>query len=203
MFSTMVSPKVLEMMEVAPDSVSLGGSEVEATIFFSDIQGFTTMSERLTSADQVEFTNSYMTAVTEAILAHDGYVDKFLGDGVMAVWGAPVADEDHVEKACRCALAQQVVIREQHDAWLARYGVDIVVRMGVHCGTVTAVNMGSSAKFEYTVMGDSVNLAARLEPSNKDYGTSVIVSESVANGLPEAFVLRRLDQIRNFWGHHS
>ncbi len=195
MFSTMVSARVLERMEAEPDAVSLGGKEVEATVFFSDIRGFTSITEALSSARQVELTNSYMTAMTRTIMDSDGYVDKFLGDGVMAVWGAPFPDSEHAEKACRAALRQQETIRELHDQWLEEFGVDIQVRMGVNTGRVTAGNMGSAEKFEYTVMGDVVNVAARLEPSNKDYGTRIIIGEPTRAELPDDLFVRPLDVI--------
>ncbi len=196
MFSTMVSDKVLEYLEENPGSFSLKGHSAEATVFFSDVSGFTTMSEKLPPAAVTDILNKYLTPVTDCIMEHGGYVDKYIGDGVMAVWGAPYPDEQHALKACLAALEQQSIVRELNINLGAEYGGEFRVRMGLSSGPVTAGNMGSQKKFQYTVMGDVVNLASRLEPANKDFGTSVIISESTYQRAQDSMLARPLGRIR-------
>jgi len=196
MFSTMVSGKVLTFLEENPESFSLKGRNVDATVFFSDVASFTRISERLPPERLTQFLNAYLTPVTNCIMEYGGYVDKYVGDGVMAVWGAPFPDPQHAEKACLCALEQQRIIRDLGSALKAEYDVELQVRMGIASGIVTAGNMGSEKKFQFTVIGDVVNLASRLEPANKDFGTRIIISESTRQMARNAIVTRPLAKIR-------
>ena len=195
MFSTMVSPEVLMYLEENPGSFSLTGHKVEASVFFSDLVGFTHISEGLDPSRLAGLLNSYLTAVTDCIMDHGGYVDKFVGDMVMAVWGAPFPVEGHALHACRAALAQQQVIADNGERWNREYGFVIAARMGINSGIVSAGSMGSTRKLQYTVMGDGVNFASRLEPINRDYDTAVIIGDTTRTLAGDSMVTRELDKI--------
>jgi class 3 adenylate cyclase/CHASE2 domain-containing sensor protein len=195
-FSTMVSGDVLERMEENPESLALGGERRDVTVFFSDVAGFTRVAEGLSPTKLVEVINTYLTPMTEIILESRGYLNKFLGDGIMAVWGAPLPLEDHAALACRSALAQQRKIDELRPIFAEKFEVDLQVRMGINTGAVDAGNMGSLNRFEYTVMGDAVNLAARLEPANKDYGSKILIAQPTWERIRgKGLVTRLLDRI--------
>lgn len=195
MFSTMVSGQVLEYLEEHPDSFSLQGHTVDATVFFSDVAGFTEISERLPAHRLTALLNAYLTPCTNCILNHGGYLDKYVGDQVMAVWGAPFSEPDHAFKACQCALEQQRIIQAMNGRLEQDFGVRLQVRMGINSGSMTAGNMGSQRKFQYTVMGDAVNLAARLEPCNKDLGTTVLIGEQTRRQAGDRVVVRRVGRV--------
>ena len=195
MFSTMVSDKVLRFLEENPESFSLRGHNVETTVFFSDIANFTDISENMSPETLTKFLNTYLTPVTNLIMGHGGYVDKYVGDAVIAVWGAPYPDPDHAVKACLAALGQQRIIADLNKELEREYGTGIRVRMGLNSGIVTAGNMGSEKKFQYTVIGDVVNLASRLEPANKDFGTKIIIGESTYTMAKDRIVVRPLGKI--------
>lgn len=195
-FSSMVSGDLLERMEENPESLALGGERRDVTVFFSDVAGFTHVAETLTPEKLVEVINTYLTPMTEIILLSHGYLNKFLGDGIMAVWGAPLPQANHAERACLAALAQQRKIDELRPLFREKFGVELKVRMGINTGPVDAGNMGSLNRFEYTVMGDSVNLAARLEPANKDYGTRILIGRGTFEQIRgKDFAVRLLDRI--------
>lgn len=195
MFSTMVSGDVLRYMEDNPGSFSLAGEERQATMFFSDVAGFTTISESLTPQDLVLLLNAYLTPMTEIVMAHQGYVDKYEGDAIMAEWGVPYPIEDHARLACFAALDQQAKLADMREELYQRFGHRLFVRMGLNSGTVSAGNMGSTRRFSYTVMGDAVNQAARFEPANKDYDTDIMMGASTY-GLAKQYVeVRMLDKI--------
>ncbi len=196
MFSTMVSEKVLEYLEENPHSFSLQGHNVEATILFSDIADFTGISENLPPERLTQLLNSYLTPVTNSIMEQGGYVDKYVGDEVMAVWGAPFPDPMHALSACNSALVNRETVRSFNDHWHRDYGFRIRVRTGINSGTVTAGNMGSEKKFQYTMIGDAVNLAKRFEPANKIYGTEIILGSETYRMVREQMVCRPLGKIR-------
>ncbi|NJK91051.1 MAG: adenylate/guanylate cyclase domain-containing protein [Blastochloris sp.] len=175
----------MDLVLESPEGLSLSGRKAEATMFFSDLAGFTSISEKLGAEELAQLLNRYLTPMTDIILEEDGYLDKYSGDGIMAVWGVPYPDPDHALKACRAALRQQDRLRELAAEIKAELGIEISVRMGINSGQVSAGNMGSERKMQYTVMGDPVNLAARLEPANKDYGTCIILAEETKKRLPE------------------
>lgn len=195
MFGTMVSKDVLRYLEMHPGSFSLTGQKVEATMFFSDVAGFTTISESLEPGKLSELLNKYFTPMTHIIMDRRGYVDKFQGDAVMAVWGVPFPMKDHAVQACLAAVEQQKKMAEIAPVLKEQYGHEIKVRMGLNSGIVTAGNMGSNLKFQYTVMGDAVNQAARYEPVNKDYGTTIVIGESTYNEAKDEIVARLLDKL--------
>lgn len=192
-FSKMVSPKVLQFMEEHPESLS--GERREATMFFSDVAGFTAMSESISPDQLSKILNDYLTPMTNIILARDGYVNKYAGDGIMAIWGVPYPSNDHAVMACLAAIDQQAKIRELAPVFLEKYSVKLHVRMGINTGVVSAGNMGSEERYEYTVMGDAVNFAARLEPANKDYSTLIMIGVKTYEEAKDAIVARKLDKI--------
>jgi len=194
-FSKYLSPSVLKSVLADPDNMKLGGEKIEATILFSDIAGFTTISEKCEPEEISRLINTYMTAMTSIILKYNGTIDKFIGDAIMAFWGAPVPDPDHALNACRTAVEMQerlITLRNE----LKGMGLpEITVRIGLNTGMVIAGNMGSEDLFDYTVLGDAVNLASRLEGANKQFGTDIMISgftyEKVADRV-EARLLGRI-----------
>ena len=195
MFSTMVSGEVLKYLENNPGSISLEGKRMEATMFFSDVAGFTTISETLSPEKLVSLLNGYLSPMTEIIMESQGYVDKYEGDAIMAEWGVPFQIEDHAKLACWAALDQQKMISELRPKFIEEFGIDIVVRMGLNSGLVSAGNMGSEKRMSYTVMGDAVNQAARFEPANKDYGTVIVIGQTTFELAKNAIEARLLDNL--------
>jgi adenylate cyclase len=195
MFGTMVSPNVLKYLEQNPGSFSLTGARAEATMFFSDVAGFTTISESLEPAQLAELLNRYLSPMTDIIMARGGYVDKYEGDAIMAEWGVPFPMEDHAAQACYAALEQQEKLAALRDTLKAEFGHELTVRMGINTGTVTAGNMGSESRFQYTVMGDAVNQASRFESANKCYGSLIMIGETTHEAVHELFETRLLDLI--------
>ncbi len=192
MFGKYVSPEVVsQMMDHPPE---LGGVDRELTVFFSDIRGFTSMSETLTPQELVKHLNEYLTAMTDIILETGGTLDKYVGDEVMCFWGAPLEVKDHAYQACRCALMQKAKLAELNSNWPAEKR--IAIGIGLNTGIMTVGNMGSPGRMNYTLMGDNVNLGARLEGTNKVYGTMIIVSEYTYAMVKDRFIFRELDTIR-------
>ncbi len=192
MFGKYVSPDVVaQMMDNPPE---LGGVDRELTVFFSDIRGFTSLSETLTPQELVKHLNEYLSAMTDIILETGGTLDKYVGDEVMCFWGAPLEVKDHAARACRCALMQKAKLAELNALWPPEKRLNIGI--GLNTGIMTVGNMGSAGRMNYTLMGDNVNLGARLEGTNKVYGTMIIVSEYTYAMVKDQFVFRELDTIR-------
>ena len=192
MFGKYVSPDVVaQMMDNPPE---LGGVDRELTVFFSDIRGFTSLSETLTPQELVKHLNEYLSAMTDIILETGGTLDKYVGDEVMCFWGAPLEVKDHAARACRCALMQKAKLAELNAHWPPEKRLNIGI--GLNTGIMTVGNMGSAGRMNYTLMGDNVNLGARLEGTNKVYGTMIIVSEYTYAMVKDQFVFRELDTIR-------
>jgi adenylate cyclase len=175
-FSHYLSPSVLEAVLAHPEKLKLGGEKIEATILFSDIAGFTTLSEKLPPEMIAHIINRHMTVMTKIIIQYKGTVDKFIGDAIMAFWGAPVNDDEHAANACRAAIAMQNQLTLLNEEFKSEGLPEIAMRIGINTGNVIAGNMGSDDLFDYTVLGDAVNLASRLEGANKTFGTSILIS---------------------------
>jgi adenylate cyclase len=195
MFSTYVNPSVVDELITNPDKLKLGGERRELSVLFSDIEGFTSISEQLESQELVSLLNEYLSAMTEIVLTNDGTLDKFEGDAVVAFWGAPIPQEDHAMRACRCALQMQDALIEIRRVWQADNKPCINVRIGINTGEMVVGNMGGARKFDYTVIGDSVNLASRLEGANKQYHTGILVSERTYEFVKDQILGRELDLI--------
>ncbi|MBF0340684.1 MAG: CHASE2 domain-containing protein [Magnetococcales bacterium] len=195
-FGQYLSPKVVDILVKDPSKLSLGGEQREMTAFFSDVAGFSTISEKLTPAELVQLLNEYLTAMCDIIARYDGTVDKFEGDAIIAFWGAPLDQPDHAALACCAAVdmgAHMVKMREQ----LAAEGRPrLTVRMGLNSGPMVVGNMGSKQRMDYTIMGDAVNLAARLEGANKFYASDTMVSGVTYEQAKERIEARPLDVVR-------
>ena len=195
-FSRYLSSQVVTAVLDHPEMLSLGGSRRVMTVFFSDLAGFTSISETQTPEDLVGLLNKYLSLMAGNIMDWDGTLDKFEGDAIMAFWGAPLVQEDHALRACCSALEQQRLMDKFRRDALAAGLPELRVRMGINTGPMIVGNMGSEARFDYTVMGDSVNLASRLEGANKGYKTEIMISESTYDMVRDKVEVRELDLIR-------
>ena len=191
-FGKYVSPKVVEQLTENPPE--LGGVDRELTVFFSDIRGFTEKSESMSSQELVNYLNIYLTAMTNTVVEYYGTLDKYIGDAVMGFWGAPVPQPDHALLACKCALRQMERLAELNEKWPPERRIDIGI--GINTGIMTVGNMGSPMRMNYTLIGDNVNLASRLEGTNKTYGTNIIMSEYTYGLVKDKVLVRELDNIR-------
>ncbi len=179
-----------------PEQVHLGGEEKELSVMFADIRGFTTISEGLSPSKLVELLSQYLSEMTDTIFKNWGTLDKYIGDAIMAFWGAPYPQPDHAERACQAALQMLDTLKRMQAGWEAEGRPRIDIGVGVNSGPVLVGNMGSRLRFNYTVMGDNVNLASRLEGLNKEFATHLIISESAYEQVRGKFVARELDFIR-------
>ena len=195
MFSTYVNPSVVDELLEDPGKLALGGQRKELTVLFSDIEGFTTFAQTMDPEQLVELLNEYLDDMSERILAFDGTLDKYEGDAIMAFWGAPVPLPDHALLACKSALAMRDGLKELNKHWGEQGRPELRMRIGINTGDMVVGNMGSRGKFAYTVMGDSVNLASRLEGANKVYRTSIMVSRRTFELVKDQIVGRELDTI--------
>lgn len=195
-FKRYVSAAVVNEILKDPGRVKLGGERREMTVFFSDIAGFSTLAEKMEPEKLVELINEYLGVMTELIFAHRGTLDKYEGDAIMAFWNAPIHQEDHALRACRAALDNLAALRRLQEGWAERGLIGFEIRIGINTGPMIVGNMGSPARLEYTVLGDAVNVGARLEQENKKFGTRIMISESTlkAAGL-ENLNVRELGQI--------
>lgn len=191
-FSKYVSPDVVtELLQHPPE---LGGVDKELTVLFSDIRGFTSLSEGMTPQELVNHLNLYLTAMTDLIHEYKGTLDKYVGDEIMCFWGAPLEQPDHAVLASKCALRMMEKLAEMNSQWPENRKINIGI--GLNSGIMTVGNMGSQGRMNYTLMGDNVNLGARLEGTNKEYLTNVIISENTYQYIHETAVVRELDNIR-------
>jgi class 3 adenylate cyclase/CHASE2 domain-containing sensor protein len=198
-FRHYLAPSLVDQMMENPDALKLGGDKRWITVMFTDIAGFTTISEGLRETPEklIELMNRYLTLMAGVVNRHDGYVDKFIGDAVMAVWGAPVEVADAEKKAVETALDCQAALAVFNRDVVGDYLPDgqLGTRIGIATGFAVAGNMGSAQRLNYTVTGDMVNLSARLEGANKEYGTAIMISELTAQAIGDGYVLRRLDRL--------
>lgn len=192
MFGKYVSPAVVD--QILQNPPELGGVDKELTVLFSDIRGFTTLSESMTPQALVNHLNTYLTAMTDCILEYRGTLDKYVGDEIMCFWGAPLPQADHAIMSCKCALKQMQVLHELNEKWPSEKRINIGI--GLNSGIMTVGNMGSQGRMNYTLMGDNVNLGARLEGTNKAYHTNIIISEFTYGLVKDKVVVRELDNIR-------
>ncbi|MDG4476916.1 CHASE2 domain-containing protein [Thiovibrio frasassiensis] len=195
-FGHYVSPQIVHQLLEHPEKLSLQGEEKNLTVLFSDIRGFTSISEKMTSEELGHFMNEYLTAMSHLIFEHKGTVDKFIGDAIMAIWGAPIEDSDHAANCVRAAFRMMAQLDTLQTDWQKRGLPDVAIRIGINTGVMSVGNFGSDQRFDYTVMGDNVNLASRLEGANKTYGTSIAISEYTKTALGEGFYCRLLDLVR-------
>jgi adenylate cyclase len=195
-FKQYLSPIVIEKLMENPDQLKLGGEEKVLTIFFSDVQGFTSISEKLSPTQLTGLLNEYLTAMTDIIYQTGGTIDKYEGDAIIAFWNAPLEQADHAEQAVRAALQCQAKLDTMRADLNARYGSNLYVRIGINTGPVVIGNMGSNQRFNYTFLGDAGNLAARLEGINKQFGTFLMISHNTRLAIGNAFPVRELSRVR-------
>lgn len=194
-FATYLSPAVVNQLIESPEKLVLGGEKREITAFFSDVEGFTTISETLDPVTLVELLNEFLTEMTDIVLANAGMVDKFEGDAIIAMFGAPNALANHARAACHAAVEMQERLDALRAKWEAEKGVTIRMRVGLYSGFAVVGNMGSNNRMDYTMMGDTVNTAARLEGVNKLYGTYVMIGESTYDAVSDTVFARQIDSI--------
>lgn len=196
-FAKYVPEKVVDELLLHPELLQLGGEERILSVLFTDVENFTTMAEQMTPTELVSLLNEYLSEMTAIVLAHGGIVDKYEGDAIMAEFGAPLPMPNHAEMAVRAGLAMQQRLCELRPLWAERGLPALRCRVGINTGPMVIGNMGSHQVFDYTVMGDAVNLAARLESANKLYQTYLMISEfTYAELAPEMFRTRLLDVIK-------
>ncbi|HLA26553.1 MAG TPA: CHASE2 domain-containing protein [Syntrophales bacterium] len=203
MFATMVSPEVMKIMEENPESFRLAGEQREATIFSSDVSGFTNISEGVTARELANILNIYLTPMSNIIMSYSGYVDKYEGDAIKADFGVPLSDPGHSWKACFSALYQQEELKVIQRMILLKYGVKITARMGINTGIVSAGNMGSEKRMQYTVMGEAVTIAEELEPANKLFESWIAIGPDTFRQSREAVDVRYLNNLIMGPSHQS
>jgi adenylate cyclase len=195
LFSRYVAPDVYRQLLEDPARARLGGQRREMSVLFSDIRGFTTVSERGQPEDIVSQLNEYFSRMVEVLFAHKGTLDKFVGDMVMALYGAPIEDEQHADHAVTSAVAMVEELRLLNARWAAESRPQLDIGIGINSGVMVAGNIGSDTIMSYTVIGDQVNLGARLESLNKEYGTRIIISESTRQRLKGRYDIRPLGDV--------
>ena len=196
-FQQYLSGDVIDQMLADPSRLQLGGEKRELTMFFSDLKGFSTISESLDPAELTSLMNDVLSDVCEVIFEEGGTVDKFIGDAVVAFWNAPMSQPDHALRAVRAAVRCQRRLAEKSDLYRARAkGTPILMRIGLNTGEVVVGNMGSRQRFNYTMLGDAANLASRLEGANKAFGTAIMVAESTWRQLAGAVPGREIASVR-------
>src|SRR6266403_1014731 len=195
-FALYLAPQVIDKMLSSNKLPELGGETRDVTVFFSALAGFSSISEKMTPAELVMFMNEYLSAMTDIIESKGGYIDKYIGDSIVAVFGAPADDSDHASNAAHAALGCRARLEELNQGSPAFQGYKVTHRMGLNSGEALVGNIGSRRRFNYSVMSDAVNVASRLEGANKYYGTTIAASESTVALTGSEFVWRELDAIR-------
>jgi len=196
-FQHYVPSAVVDDLVAGADTLRLGGEKRDLTVLFSDIRGFTSLSEAMDPEALVHLLNEYFTAMTDKVFEHGGSLDKYIGDAIMAVYGAPVGRREHAALACRSALGMLDVLDRLHEEWKPRNLPPLGIGVGINTGQMIVGNMGSAERFNYTVVGDAVNLASRIESLNKSYGTSILISEYTYEIVKDEFTtVREVDVVR-------
>jgi adenylate cyclase len=195
-FKQYISPAVIDRLLDDPSKLELGGEEKVLSILFSDIQGFTTISEKLPPTDLTRLLNEYLTAMTDIILAAGGTIDKYEGDATIAFWNAPLDQPDHDTRAVKAAIDCQTKLQQMRSDLQQRYGCLLHARIGINTGPVVVGNMGSNQRFDYTFLGDAGNLASRLEGINKQFGTDILISEYTCQQLQTHVPMREIARVR-------
>ena len=196
-FSKYVPPSVVDDLVADPSRLKLGGEKRTVSILVSDVAGFTSMSEVLPPETLVSILNEYLDEMSDIVFDERGTLDKYIGDAIMALWGAPTPVPDHALRACRTAVRMQRRLQQWNEEWQARRADwnPLHIRIGVNTGTPVVGNIGGEKRFDYTALGDSVNLAARLEPACKSYGVSIMIAEPTRVGAGDAIAVRELDML--------
>ena len=196
MLDLYLSPSLATFISERPETLKLGGEKSERTVLFSDIKSFTSIAEGMEPEPLVELLNLYLGEMTDIVFAHDGMLDKYIGDGVMAVWGAPLPQPNHAARACHAALAMMDRLAELNLQCAERGWPKLSIRIGLNSGPMVFGNVGSAGHLSLTVMGDNVNLGARLEGINKLYGTAIIASQETIKAARDVVVAREIDLVR-------
>src|SRR4026208_995053 len=195
LFGQYVSKDVCDQLMANPGLARLGGNRRDMTGLFSDIRGFTTLTERGRPEEIVGMLNEYFTRMVEIVFRHHGTVDKFVGDMVMALFGAPLDDPNHADHAVEAALEMLDALHELNARWYAGGRSELDIGTGINTGPMIAGNIGSEAIMSYTVIGDAVNLGSRLESLNKEYGTRIIISQTTLDRLGNRYRVRPLGDV--------
>ncbi len=185
-FAKYVSPSIIDSIMKDPSKLTVGGEKRDLTIVFSDIRSFTTFSEKMDAKTLSTFLNEYLGKMTDVVFETEGTLDKYIGDAVMAFWGAPLDQPKHAANACRAAIKMQNILREDRPYFKEKYDIEVNVGIGIHSGPVSVGNMGSERIFEYTVIGDHVNLASRIEGLTKDYHSAILTTRSTLDLIKES-----------------
>jgi len=196
LFGQYVPPELVDEMAKNPEHFSMVPESREMTVLFSDVRGFTTISEGLEPKELSNLMNEFLTPLTEVIYSHRGTIDKYMGDAIMAFWGAPLPAADHARQGIRAALSMHRKLAELRPYFQSRNWPEIRIGVGLNTGRMSVGNMGSRIRLAYTVMGDAVNLASRLEGITKEYGAAIIVGEATKELTAHDFVFRELDRVR-------
>ncbi len=196
LFGQYVPPELVEEMSRDPENYSMAGRKAELTVLFSDIRGFTTISEGLEPNELATLMNEYLGAMTLVVRKHRGTLDKYIGDAIMAFWGAPVDDPEHAKNSILTGLEMNIALQELNKDLMSRGWPELKIGVGVNTGPMTVGDMGSKVRQSYTVMGDAVNLGSRLEGITKQYGVGFIAGESTRELVKKEFVFRELDRVR-------
>jgi adenylate cyclase len=192
-FSKYVAPEVVDELVANPALLRLGGEKRPVTILFSDLVGFTSLSERMDPEQLVTLLNHYLDEMSNLVLRDGGTLDKYIGDAIMALYGAPTSQPDHALRACRTALCMQSRLRELNTEWTQQGFPELHLRIGINTGAPVVGNIGGERRFDYTALGDAVNLAARLEPACNTYGVGILISEHTVREAGDQLRVRELD----------
>jgi adenylate cyclase len=195
LFGHYIPPELVDEMSDSPEEYSLDGENREMTVLFSDVRGFTTISEGMDPKQLTQLMNALLTPMTRVIHKNRGTIDKYMGDAIMSFWGAPLADSEHARHALYAAMEMMDELKIMQEEFRQRGWPEVSIGIGLNTGDMNVGNMGSEFRMAYTVLGDAVNLGSRLEGLTKNYGVNIIVSETTKAGIPE-FVFRELDLVR-------